>query len=120
MLDHAIQAARLSEYKYKVGAACYDRKGRLISVGTNTTKTHPLQHRLAAKVGTPLRIHLHAELMALIRSKGRAYRLVVVRITKMGLAFSKPCPICQMAIAETGVKEIMYIERDGKPTLTTL
>lgn len=86
-----------------VTAILYDKKGRVLSVGKNSyIKTHPLQALYAAKVGTPKKVYLHAEIDALRRCKelSKAYKIVVIRTLANGnTGNAKPCPICEAAIA---------------------
>lgn len=95
-----------------VTASCFDRRGRLLSVASNSySKTHPLQKKYAARSGNADREYLHAELAALIKAvkRGKPYRLVVVRVGKNGQhMFSKPCDCCVQAIAAFGVKIVEH------------
>ena len=117
MIEYAIEAALKSEWPtYKIGAACFDKRKKLLSVGWNKQKTHTLQYKFACQVGQPLRAMLHAEIDALIKCKHEAYYIVVVRLTKTGLAIAKPCPVCERAIQEAGVKYILFTNRLGELT----
>jgi len=83
------------------------RKGRIIAIGRNSyVKTHPMQARLAKKVGNEKRVYLHAEISAIIKARGCADTLMVIRRTKTGLGLAKPCPICQLAIEQANLKVI--------------
>lgn len=114
MIEHAIRAALNSEWPiYKVGAACFDKRKNLLSVGWNKQKTHVTQYKFACKVGQPMRQMLHAEIDALIKCRHDPYYLVVVRITKTGLSIAKPCAICDRAILDSGVRVLYYTNRDG-------
>ena len=95
--------------RQEITALAYDKKGRLLSVGRNSyTKTHPLQAKYAAKAGKPNAIYLHAEVMALVKARGEVYKIVVLRYGANGKPLlAKPCPACQLAITDFGVK---YIE----------
>jgi tRNA(Arg) A34 adenosine deaminase TadA len=96
--------------KPKIEARIYDRQGKLVGCGGNSyTKSHPLQARLAERVGQPARIFLHAEIQAIIRARGRGFKLVVERRNAKGeLRNAKPCPICELAIKEAGIKYVEY------------
>ena len=115
MIDNAIAAALKSEYdSYKVGAAIYNRRGKLLSVGWNKQKTHVRQAKWAFAVGQPLRQFLHAEIDALIKIRNEEpYSIVIVRLTKKGLAMAKPCAICQRAISDTGIRKIYWTNSEG-------
>ena len=96
--------------KQSIKATVYDKRGRVLSVGVNSyVKTHPRQAELAAQLGTPQKQFLHAEVAALVRCRGTPYRISVERRDKKGkLMLAKPCPICERAIKEAGVKFIEY------------
>jgi deoxycytidylate deaminase len=95
-------------------ATVYDKKGRILAIGENSfQKTHPKQKKWAQMVGGrhAHREFLHAEIRAIIRAlkKGKPYKIKVERYTYDGEpALAKPCPICEIAIAEAGIKLIEY------------
>ncbi len=95
---------------YEITALAYSKDGRLLSVGKNSyTKTHPLQARLAAKVGRPKAIYIHAELDALIKAREDVHKLVVLRYDSKGNPMmAKPCNICESAIRMFGVKNVEH------------
>jgi deoxycytidylate deaminase len=115
MIEHAIAAALKSEYTgYKVGAAIYSKRGKLLTVGWNKQKTHVKQAKWAFEVGQPLRQFLHAEIDALIKIRNEEpYSIVIVRLTKKGLAMAKPCAICWRAISDTGIEKIYWTNSEG-------
>ena len=94
----------------RVVAKCFNKKGRLLSVGENSyIKTHPWQARLAKKLGFPAKQYLHAEIQALLRARTKVHKISVVRINKQGkYRMAKPCPICEEAIRVSGVKIVEY------------
>jgi deoxycytidylate deaminase len=93
-----------------ITAIIFDKKGRVLSIGKNSyIKTHPTQARYARAVGLPEKQFLHAEIAAIIkcRSLEKAHRILVTRINKKGKpALAKPCPVCEVAIREAGIKEV--------------
>jgi tRNA(Arg) A34 adenosine deaminase TadA len=100
-------AKQETKKRYYIVAKCYDKKGKLLSVGINDyNKTHPLQKYFAEKVGHFHREYLHAEIAAIVRCKDKKiYRITVERYDKHGLPVNaKPCPICQEAIKAFGIK----------------
>ena len=102
--------------KYVILAKCYDKRGRLISVGTNSyTKTHTIQSYYAKKAGLDVKEYLHSEIQALIRAGDKqVYKLVVERYNADGQpALAKPCVVCQEAIKAYGVKKVCYTTPDG-------
>jgi tRNA(Arg) A34 adenosine deaminase TadA len=95
-----------------VTSLIYDKKGNLLAVGRNSyVKTHPLQAKAASACGMEKRIFLHAEIHALTQVKDwqDAYRLVVIRMGANGEPLcSKPCPICNYVIKQTGIKKVEH------------
>ena len=98
--------------RHRITAIIFDKRGRILSTGRNRyDKTHPYQAKLAKQAGQKDRIYLHAEVDAIIRCRNRraARRILVLRFGRDGTPrLAKPCPICQMAIREAGIKEIEY------------
>lgn len=94
--------------KYQIRAECFDRKGRSLSVGWNSyTQTHPLQAHFARLVGRPASVYLHAEIAALLRSRGKKVERLTIKSFNGPPPY--PCPICQRAIAAFGVRHIEVI-----------
>lgn len=93
-----------------IKAYCYDKRGRLLSVGQNSyKKTHPLQAHFAAQVGLHDKQFRHAEIDALLKAKGKqVHRIHVERFIHGKEALAAPCPICMYAIQKFGVKVISY------------
>ena len=101
----------MSKKKYSIKATTFDSRGRKIAVAYNDyTKTHPRQAVLAAKVGLNEKQMLHAEIMCIIRSRGRKIsKISIERYDAHGNPkLAKPCPICELAIKEAGVKLVEY------------
>jgi len=97
--------------RYKVIAKIYDKSGNLLSYGVNSyVKTHPLQAHYAGIVGQPYRVYLHAEIQAIIRARGKAmHKIRIERYDAKGdEANACPCPVCQLAIKEAGIKIVEY------------
>lgn len=96
--------------KYALTALAYAKDGRLLAIGQNSyTKTHPLQKKLATKVGRPEAIYLHAEMAALVKAREPVHRLVVLRYGRDGRPRNaEPCSICKEAILLFGVKHITH------------
>lgn len=96
--------------QYNIKATVYDKRGRVLSIGYNSyIKTHPLMKKIGMKVGLPKKEYLHAEISALIKCREEPYRIVIERYGKDGKPLlAKPCPICQMAIIEKGIKVVEY------------
>jgi len=109
MKNKAIEVARSAEGQFRLGSVLV-RGRRIVSTGTNLTKTHPMQGKYAKKSGYPRRIYLHAEIRALIKTKKKGDTLFVARLSKNGysLRLAKPCQTCRLALASEGVKKVVY------------
>lgn len=114
----AEKAADISiDFSVAIGAVITDN-GRIIAVGNNTRRTHPLQQHYARQVNLPHKIYLHAEIHAIAQAK--TFRnltrpeIFVFRKYKNGdLAMARPCPICMAAIKDAGITKIHYTTCDG-------
>lgn len=102
-------------------------KNKPIAFGQNSVKTDPFQAKFR---GNPFQLHLHAEVNAIKKSlkkltleqiqKSTVY---VVRLKmnnpvdhkelKYIWGMAKPCVGCQRALAEFGIKKIIYTTDDG-------
>ena len=100
----------MSSYKHKIIATITNKKGVVVAKSTNSySKTHPTQSKYATKCGEPYKVFLHAEIAAIIKAKGQGYKIKVERFNKHGNPLpSKPCPICELAIKEAGIKIVEY------------
>lgn len=110
MLDLAYKIASKLPHHYKLCAIVTDKKDNILGIGTNSyTKTHPKMARFGKRTGNSSRIFLHAEVAAIISSRsGTPYRIYISRARKDGPGLAKPCPICEYAIREAGIKEVHY------------
>lgn len=113
-LKLAIDTATSSPYKKKVGAVLM-RKNKVITTATNVyDKTHPLQARLACKVGLPEKIYLHAEIAALIKCREEVDTIIVARVNAQGkLRMAKPCKICALALQQSQIDKVFYTTNEG-------
>lgn len=97
--------------RFLVIARALDKKGRILSTRTNSyTQTHPVQKKFAIKAGRELKEFLHAEISTLLAARGlEVHTLLIARINKEGIPVpAKPCPVCELAIKEYGVKKVIY------------
>lgn len=98
--------------KQQITAVIYDRRDRVLSIGQNSyIKTHPLQARMAKRVGEPLKIYLHAEVHAITRCRdlNKAYRIRIFRYDRLGKPMlAKPCEICTTAIEHAGIRIVEH------------
>jgi len=113
-LHLAVETAKSSPSRRRVGAVLL-RKSKLVSTAVNLEqKSHPLQAKLAEKVGLGEKIYLHSEIHALIKAKEDADTIIVARVnTQDKLRMAKPCPICALALEQGGVKNIYYSTNEG-------
>lgn len=96
-------------------AAAIVCKNRIISIGTNKLKSHPM---MAEFSGHPEKIWLHAEIDAIIKAINivgvdflKNCDLKVVRLDIYDrLALSKPCEICRKAIEHFNIKSVEWSE----------
>lgn len=107
IMEIAKSAAIKSSFKYQVGAVIL-KHGRVISIGFNINKTHPLA-RKHFKWGT-----VHAEVAAVIgcrynREVLKDSDIFVFRFNRMGKpAMAKPCAQCTMLLNEFNVRRAFW------------
>ena len=123
--EKAKEVAEISEFaRARIGCvAVYN--GRVIAVGINSHKTHPVQMRynryrhFNKSSGCYAYLHsLHAEIDCLLSvddekidmSKVDVY---IYRITKNGMAMSKPCPACKQYLIDKGIRRVHYTTYDS-------
>ena len=64
---------------------------------------------MAERAGQPLRVFLHSEIKAIIAARGRGHRIHIERYDKRGNPkLAAPCPVCQLAIREAGLRLVSY------------
>jgi deoxycytidylate deaminase len=98
----------------RIAAVIIDKRGRVLSIGVNSyKKTNPLMKSYAIRAGNPEAQFLHAEVAALIglnhNDKQKAYKISIARALKTNqTGLAAPCPICQLALKDTGIKVVEY------------
>ena len=116
ILDLVIDVARSSPSKKQVGAILLN-KSKIVEQAVNLdTKSHPKQAKYAKRVGRKEKIYLHAEIAALVKCRVECDTIVVARLgghDHNQLRNAKPCPICQLALEEAGIKNVIYSTDDG-------
>jgi tRNA(Arg) A34 adenosine deaminase TadA len=103
--------------KYHMGAVAISKTGHILSYGFNSySKTHPLQYKHSCLSNDRHgRIYLHAEISAIVKAKKEIDTLIVTRMLKdNSFAIAKPCPICQSAIREAGIRKVYYTNYNGE------
>lgn len=116
----AREVASVSDFsKTHVGCiAVYRRK--IIGVGFNTDKTHPVQKyynrfRDSSETFSP---KLHTEINCMNKIKNfninfNKVKLYIYRIRKdVSFGMARPCPSCMSAIKDLGIKDIYYTTND--------
>lgn len=98
--------------KFSISAIIYDKRGNVLSVGSNSyVKTHPMQAEYARRAGEPKKVFLHAEIHAITRCRDlkKAHMIRVFRYAEDGSpADAEPCKICRNAIKIAGIKKVEY------------
>jgi tRNA(Arg) A34 adenosine deaminase TadA len=104
----------MSRKKFKVKATIFDKRGKVISCGTNSyEKTHPLQYKLSKQCGNPDAIYLHAEIAAIVKLKKyhSAHKILIERYDSEGKPrMAKPCQVCALAIKQADITVVEYTE----------
>lgn len=100
--------------------AIVTKRNRIISVGTNSDKTHPMAKtlKLARQTETMCAELAAALKIGLSHKEGlpdfRGLTMTVVRVGNNGeLRMSKPCQGCQRMLAQCGFKRVMYSNGQG-------
>lgn len=103
-------AEDLPANNYRLCAIIVDKKGKILSIGTNSYhKTHPTQAYYASKSDNANRIFLHAEIDAIVKCKGKADAIYIARLGNSGKPrLAKPCDICRRAIRDLGIEKIVH------------
>lgn len=114
LIEKVLAVAESSPSKQKVGALVL-RKGKIVASACNSDrKTHPKQAKWAERAGLHPKQYLHAEVAALVRCRCDVDTIVVARVNRQHqLRNARPCPICQLAIQEAGIKNVYYSTDQG-------
>jgi deoxycytidylate deaminase len=110
MLNKCVElASQLQNRKQRVASIITDKKGRILSFGVNSyTKSHPKMAWYASKFNDFNKIYLHAEIASIIACDKKPHTIYVARISKSGkISPATPCRICQEAIKDAGIAEII-------------
>ena len=126
-INKAVTLSKESPYpRINIGCIITDSRSRIqIGSGFNLPKTHPIQFRFNTKSGN-IKPHvkmpcLHAELSALVSAvKDSGEESLVGSVAYVGrldrngnLGMCKPCPACDMALKQYGVKRVVYTSPKG-------
>ena len=101
--------------RHHVVAFATDNHGNIISKASNSyLKTHPVQAEYAEKVGKEEAIFLHAEVAALVKCRRQPDTVYIARYGRTGdQMLAAPCPICELAMLEAGVRKVVYTDNSG-------
>jgi tRNA(Arg) A34 adenosine deaminase TadA len=94
-------------------------KGKIIGIGFNSLKSHPLQMKYGRNKDS---IYLHAEVAAIKNALRRVSveflkhtTLISVRKRPDGsVGIAKPCCGCERCIAEFGIKKVYWTDETGR------
>lgn len=111
-------ASMLSDFPtHKLGAVMM-LGNKVLEVGYNITKTHPVQKKYNIERGYDPNVknngQIHAEMMCLINTKyldvdwSRVSLYIYREHKDHTTAIAKPCPACEKAIRERGITEVYY------------
>lgn len=107
-----------SDYSRIHIGACIIKKKKVIGIGYNQNKTHPLQEKYnnsSLDFDKP-KAKLHAEIDALLKAgdDAKGATLYIFRRGKDNIyRMSKPCPACMKMIKDYGIKRIVYTIENG-------
>lgn len=111
VVNAAIDAARKSTYRVKLGAVVFKGK-RILSSGWNQIRSSSLKHKNYEN-------SLHAEQSALLGlewKKLKGYSLLVVKISRKEerLSNAHPCEMCMQLMDFIGIKDVYYSNENGE------
>lgn len=90
-----------SECRFRMGAVITNG-ARIMALGTNKIKTHPVQKRYGSHV-----VSIHAEYAAILHARCdlTGSTLYIARFKNL---ISKPCASCALLMVEAGIKYMVY------------
>jgi len=113
LIQLTAKIAELSAHRFQIGAIVA-RGSRIISMGVNKYKTHPLQknHHTNDSGGS-----IHAELDALLKvhpAKRKGSQIYVVRLLADGsFGNAEPCKFCKDLLITAGIYCVVHSVADG-------
>lgn len=106
----AIEEAKKSEHKHRIGAVIFKGK-RIISSAHNSVRSNKIPYQFKGWLES-----LHAECHAIIKAKRdlKGYSIIVIRLNKKNEPImSKPCNFCEDFINYVGIKEVFWSNNKG-------
>ena len=114
ILEKATETAHTSDCSQKLACILTNKRGKVVSIGANMQKTHPIQKKYALRAKQKKKIQLHAEIAALVKCREQPEIAYVLRVMKNGgYGMARPCAICTAALKEAGVKKVIYSNNSG-------
>ncbi len=114
LISQATELAKINPAKFKLACIAINKRGKVLSIGLNSSQSHPYQAKLALRNGHKDQIGLHSEIAAIVKCRKPIYCLIIVRVLHNGeLAMAKPCKICSAAIRLAEIKTIIYSTNTG-------
>lgn len=111
-------ASKLSEAPNHQLGAVMILGNKVLAVGYNTTKTHPIQKLYNLERGYDPNVknngQIHAEMMCLINTRylevdwSRVSIYIYREHKDHSSALAKPCPACEKALKERGITQVYY------------
>lgn len=120
-LENAEKVARMSNFPRQQVGCVVVYKGKIISTGYNSLKTHPLQkkyNRVRFKEDGSAE-SLHAEIHALSHIRdadidwSRVFLYIYRPCRSRRCGMARPCDSCMKFIKEFGIQNIVYSTDDG-------
>ena len=127
LIDRARLASKLSGYpKYHIGAVVFN-KGKIYATGTNSYKGSSLQlgynklykHCPDGWVGgcTHAEVDALKDLIKTYRNTSLDFSRLSILVYREGkdgrYALAKPCPACEHALRDLGIKDVYYTGNDS-------
>lgn len=117
-IARALLAAAESDYTRVNIGAVIAIGSRVVSVGWNSTKSHPVQKYYNVASGRVAPKHAcHAEMAAIIKAGSRdlsGSTLYVGRYDMLGrLAMCRPCTACRLAMERRRIRNVVYTTERG-------
>lgn len=105
----AMAAADLSTHKNYMHGAAITKGRRILSLGCNQHKTHPIYSK---RFKYSLCDRLHAEVYCILHAHTdlNGCKIFIARKTAAGFGLSRPCAMCMLLIQEAGIKEVIYTD----------
>lgn len=115
LLEREVHKATMVQNSKHSAALVY--RGKVISVGVNKRKTHPLQKKYSSHCE---KLFLHAEVDSIVKCINKhgtevlkKSDIYVLRLSKGGsITNSKPCSGCMKAIKAFGIRNVYWTKGD--------